>query len=202
MLFARNSLASLLLIVMFLALISIATILYGSDNQKKADLEQNFIWRQTRLAADWGLAFLTGISRGGLDQDVKRLLAENNQSLGQAESTGGTENTDGTENSESTENSEGVENSKTSSSSPVAAVSNETGTSNQDNSSSSWELVMSDLKNEWDKAKDNPDKIDLSKNSWRNFIGWERHATGADLILRSKNKDVYRLSLPFKFLGK
>ncbi len=196
MLFARNSLASLLLIVMFLVLISVATILYSGDNQKKADLEQNFIWRQTRLAADWGLAFLTGISQGGLDQDVKRLLAESDQPLGQAEDIQESKNSEGTGNSEEADNSE------TSSTSSAVIVNNEAGTSNQDNSSSSWSLVMSDLKNEWDKAKDNPDKIDLSKNSWRNFIGWERRATGADLILRSKNKDVYRLSLPFKFLGK
>lgn len=43
----RNSLGSLLMIVIFLVLIAIAAVSYGSNSEQKAEMEKNIFWQKT-----------------------------------------------------------------------------------------------------------------------------------------------------------
>lgn len=169
--FARNSLATLLILVAFLVLIAIAATLYGSNDQKKAELNQNVLWRQARTVTDWGIAYFTGA-------DQKNTSSGENSSVS---ASSGLEFGTASQNNEISQSSE---------------------LASPDASSSSWSTVLADLKAAFDRAKDNPEKTNIASNSWSNFISWEKTATGADLIFKSKEEEGYRLSLPFKFLAK
>lgn len=56
---ARNSITSLVTVVVFLVLIAITATLYNGDQEQKTKLEQNFFWQKTVVIFNGALAFLT-----------------------------------------------------------------------------------------------------------------------------------------------
>lgn len=62
----RNSLASLLMIVIFLVLIAIAASSYGSNQDQKTEMERNFFWQKTFAVIDMAKAAVQGLVDFGL----------------------------------------------------------------------------------------------------------------------------------------
>lgn len=62
-----SALGSIITVVVFLALIAVATVLYGGNQEQKVRMEQNFFWRNAKLALDYvfvGIQGVTDISLG------------------------------------------------------------------------------------------------------------------------------------------
>lgn len=64
----RNSLASLLMIVIFLVLIAIAASSYGSNQDQKTEMEKNFFWQKTFSIIDMAKTAVQGLVDFGLGQ--------------------------------------------------------------------------------------------------------------------------------------
>jgi len=64
----RNSLASLLMIVIFLVLIAIAASSYGGNQDQKTEMERNFFWQKTFSVIDMAKAAVQGLVDFGLGQ--------------------------------------------------------------------------------------------------------------------------------------
>jgi hypothetical protein len=185
--FARNSVASLLIVVGFLVLTAIASVLYGSDSQKKEGIQSNPFWQQTRAMADWSVAYLTGANDHPANQDQSANDQAANDSG--AVDTGKLQATGQAIAQQVVSGVGGL----ASSSSPA---------SDSATSSASLKVVVSDLQAAWDKANSSSTPEVTTDSSWHNFVSWEQSATGADLIFRSKNGESYIIPFPLKFLGK
>jgi len=66
-----KALSSLIIVVVFLALIAVATVLYSGGPDQKVRLEQNFLARNTKLAMDYAWVALQGATDIGLGKEHK-----------------------------------------------------------------------------------------------------------------------------------
>ena len=61
-----SALSSIVTIVVFFALIAVATVIYSGDPEQKARVEQNFFWRNAKVAMDSVWIAVQGIADIGI----------------------------------------------------------------------------------------------------------------------------------------
>ncbi len=66
-----SALSSIITIVVFFALIAVATILYSGDPEQKVRVEQNFFWRNAKVAMDSVWIAVQGMADIGLGKNYE-----------------------------------------------------------------------------------------------------------------------------------
>lgn len=66
-----SALRSIVTIVVFFALIAVATILYSGDPEQKVRVEQNFFWRNAKVAMDSAWIAVQGIADIGMGKSYE-----------------------------------------------------------------------------------------------------------------------------------
>jgi len=66
-----SALSSIVTIVVFFALIAVATILYSGDPEQKERVEQNFFWRNAKVAMDSAWIAVQGITDIGMGKSYE-----------------------------------------------------------------------------------------------------------------------------------
>ena len=170
----RDSIASLVITVIFLVLTAIATTLYGGSAEQRAKLDQNFFWQKTRWVFDSALSTLTGLSMAGSqgrenDANGKSAAGNNSAAVG----------------------------------SPVASESDsgfwsKLTSSLQDAWNKSGETAAGSAVST---GNENP-ATQAAAGADSGFIAWDKTATGAEIVFRPKSGEEYILPLPFKFLSR
>jgi len=64
-----KAISSIITVVVFLALIAVATVLYSGDPEQKIKMEQNFFWHNTKIAIDSVWLALQGLTDIGLGKE-------------------------------------------------------------------------------------------------------------------------------------
>lgn len=171
MLGSRHSLVSVLFLIVFLFLASLAARIYSSDAEQKAKMEENFFWKNTFVAVD----AVVPLAKNFFDF----ILAKDTSS--------GRYNAS----SSATEISAKI------SEEAVNNVVNQTGKSLLVRVREEWEKSEA-LENE---TASSSLATGTSPTSLSDYLAWQKNASGAELVWRAKNGEEYKLSLPFKFFG-
>ncbi|MFA6194915.1 MAG: hypothetical protein WC719_04240 [Patescibacteria group bacterium] len=66
-----SALSSIVTIVVFFALIAVAAILYGGNSEQKARVEQNFFWRNAKVAMDSVWIAVQGVADMGMGKSYE-----------------------------------------------------------------------------------------------------------------------------------
>ncbi|MFA5184850.1 MAG: hypothetical protein WC456_05020 [Patescibacteria group bacterium] len=160
----RQSLFSLLYVVVFLVLIAIAAVLYGSGQEEKAKREQNFFWQKVFSAWDAAKPVLQNVVDFGLGKESSNTIA-------------------------------------------APAVSEIASTAGDDAAETPgfWSKMAAGIKAEWQKSDSDvsdPAMSTVLDEAGPQLLRWEKTATGAAIILQTKNGSEHKLPLPFKFLSR
>lgn len=72
MLKPSNAIGGIVTLVIFFALIAVSTVIYSGDPEQKVRVEQNFFWRNAKVAVDSVWIAVQGIADIGLGKDVSQ----------------------------------------------------------------------------------------------------------------------------------
>lgn len=64
-----KAISSIITVVVFLVLIAVAAVLYSGNPEQKVKMEQNFFWRNTKIAMDYIWIALQGVTDIGLGKE-------------------------------------------------------------------------------------------------------------------------------------
>jgi hypothetical protein len=165
---------SIIGIVAFLVLIAVAAIVYSGDENKEADMEQDFFYRQTKTALDFIFGSAQGLVDLSLEEGAKDPVSG---ALDSIESKSGSD---------------------------VAAQDGfwarivgqikeewETGGEIEQNNfvSPNSDVIM-------------PEGNILEESRFADYFNWEKNEDGLAIIFKTKKGEEYKIPLPFKFFGK
>jgi len=173
---SRHSVIGIIFLIVFLFLASIAANIYSRDAEQKAKMGENFFWQKTFVAFDAVVPLARGFSNFILAKDTDPKNANNASS---------------------------------------SVINLPEGISEEEaiaNVKESGKDLATRIKEEW--ARSELEETDISGasttatgteiiagDSLSDFLIWQKNATGAEIVWRSKNGQEHKLPLPFKFLS-
>lgn len=184
----RKTLGSLLLVVAFLALASLATFFYNTDQERKDEITKSELVQKSEET----LGALLGASGSMTEVNVQK-----NIGLGKtmADFIGGID-WRGLLTGTSTE---------TVSVETLSSDENESDAlKNADATSSSWSKFSKQIKDEWQRGRGNDNQLlETEVNEFgKGIFVYQKNDSGAEIIINSKSGVEYKLPLPFRFLSR
>lgn len=199
MLKLRRSLWSLLTVVVFLGLAALASVNYNSSSEQKQALEENAWYQKGKKMFIALLASATFLADANLNKNIGwgQKIKDRALKLDYQKFSEKTKLFFGASSSP-----ELLEGQKSSSDNQVLAEITETEETAEieTNSSASSTSLIAEIGQRLE-TELKSQSVDEVNTDLSNFLDYQRTATGADLILKFKNGQEYRLGLPFKFLG-
>ena len=194
----KGAFSSCLTVVAFLILIVLAARFYGgTNNQTKVENSTVYQQRQDVFKTVWsyataiaGISMIknVGVGNANLEQNVKTVVSNYVNSNFKNDSANPS-NSEAAANSATGLNSYEIENNR-----PLVDL---TKGNNIQATASSSDLKLTDVKNLDLNSKNLKEEI----SSLSSFVNYQKTASGAELIIKSKSGAEYKLPLPFSFLA-
>jgi len=219
----RKILGSIFLAVIFLALACVAAISYSGNQKQQTDITSSPLFQKGKATAavlmgasetmadanlqknvGFGKTMADAVSRVNWQGIIKKLSASSTEEVNQDE----TETVANTVAEDITSPNKDViinQDNVQVSNNEVAAP------ATQGKSNSAWSDFKNTVKEEWDNSQKSDETqtntasvkaaSPLENSIGKNYFNYEKTKTGAEIIIKSKTGEEYKLPLPFKFLS-
>jgi len=192
----RKTLGSIVMVVLFLALASLATFFYNTDQEKQKEIANSDLAQKGQIA----LGTLMGASESAVDVNLQKNIGPGKTIIDYIRKidwkTLAQEKKTGDENSDLDFNPEADSEVKTDSE-----------TDSSDSTPGFWSKFAGLVKKEWSdnqKEENTPTEIEETPPTDQNeqkLFNYQKTETGAEIIFKAKSGQDYKLPLPFKFLS-
>lgn len=209
----RKTIGSIILVVVFLALASLATFFYNADQKQKEELTNNNLIKTSGKALGTIVGVSETVSDVNLQKNISfgRMIADYASRVDWKGLISGTGAAIGVTNTQSNQEVDANQEKNfetdaldTGINELTTFVEEKTATEKTD----FWSKLSALAKKEWADSQADSQKVEIGEASESitpiesNYLNYQKTETGAEIIFQSKSGTAYKLPLPFKFLSK